>query len=477
MNKEQQRFIEEYLKDVVAGDAAIFAGAGLSAPAGFVDWRGLLRGLAEELGLNVELETDLVSLAQFHVNAQGNNRHRLNQTILEALAADNPPTANHRVLARLPIATWWTTNYDKLPERALREAGKVVDVKTDVQQLANTRPRRDAIIYKMHGDVDRPNEAVLTRDDYERYETTRGAFTNALAGDLISKTFLFLGFSFTDPNLDQVLSRVRIVFRENQRRHFAIFRRRPRQAGESEDSYAHAQARQLLVVQDLKRFNVQVLLVDEYGEIDEILQELEHRYRQRTVFISASAADFAPWGEQQVHDFMRALGAVLIDEGMQIVTGLGSGTGNALFTGAVERVLAQGMHIEDAILARPFPQASAGAAKPAAIWDKFRRDLIGRAGIALFLFGNKNDASGPVQADGVEREYEIAKELGVVTIPIGATGSMAEILAKTALAYPESHLTTVDAGGRKILADLEIHTDDLSELLKPLMRLIKHLRH
>src|SRR4051812_42003052 len=115
-SKDAKRFLNEYFADIEAGNAAVFAGAGLSVPAGFVDWRNLLRDIAEELDLDIDRETDLVSLAQFHVNKYLGNRHQLNQAVIEALSADNPPTANHRLLARLPITTWWTTNYDQLIE-------------------------------------------------------------------------------------------------------------------------------------------------------------------------------------------------------------------------------------------------------------------------------------------------------------------------------------------------------------------------
>jgi NAD-dependent SIR2 family protein deacetylase len=188
-------FVDDYLGEIVAGNAAVFAGAGLSAPAGFVDWRDLIRPLSHELGLDINLEADLVSVAQFHVNANGQNRHGLHRAVIEAVSADNPPTKNHRLLARLPISTWWTTNYDKLIETALKTEGKTVDVKSAVPQLATTRPGRDVTVYKMHGDVDRPDEAVATRDDFEKYHRDRAAFITALAGDLVSKTFLFLGFS------------------------------------------------------------------------------------------------------------------------------------------------------------------------------------------------------------------------------------------------------------------------------------------
>ena len=43
MDREIELFIQDYLKEIREDNAAIFAGAGLSAPAGFVNWRALLR--------------------------------------------------------------------------------------------------------------------------------------------------------------------------------------------------------------------------------------------------------------------------------------------------------------------------------------------------------------------------------------------------------------------------------------------------
>lgn len=87
---------------------------------------------------------------------------------------------NHRILARLPISTYWTTNYDRLIETALKDTGKIVDVKYFTEHLATTKSRRDAVVYKMHGDVEHPHDAVLIKDDYEKYHMKRGAFINAL---------------------------------------------------------------------------------------------------------------------------------------------------------------------------------------------------------------------------------------------------------------------------------------------------------
>lgn len=473
MNTEISGFISKFLSEIVAGNAAIFAGAGLSVPAGFVDWASLVRPLAEELNLDVNRESDMVAVAQFHVNKNQQNRHALHGAIVNAFSADNPPTANHRLLARLPITTYWTTNYDKLIEIALRDAGKIVDVKWAVPQLANTHPRRDAIIYKMHGDVDRPDEAVATRDDYERYAADRGAFINALAGDLVSKTFLFIGFSFTDPNLEHVLSRVRITFKTNQRRHYAIFRKRKKKENETTEEYDYAVVRQALVLEDLRRFNITSLLIDEYSEISDILAEIERQYRRRTIFVSASASDFSPWGEVAVTEFMRTLGAALTSAKFRVATGMGLGVGNALVTGSLEAIYAdREAHIEDRLLMRPFPQFIDDEAKRKQLWEAYRQDIVSSAGIVLFLFGNKIANGKTAMADGMIREWQIAQQHGAVCIPIGSTGYAAAHLAEKMIKdQSDKHPALLGA-----LEELRNPRKNLNELIEPILRIANTIR-
>ncbi|RYG37409.1 MAG: hypothetical protein EON93_03660 [Burkholderiales bacterium] len=449
----------------------IFAGAGLSVPAGFVNWANLVRPLAEELNLDINKESDMVAVAQFHVNKNHQNRHVLHTAIVNAFSADNAPTESHKFLAKLPINTYWTTNYDNLIEKSLRNVGKIVDVKSAVAQLANTRPKRDAIVYKMHGDVDRPDEAVATRDDYEKYATERGAFINALAGDLVSKTFLFIGFSFTDPNLDQVLTRVRVTFKTNQRRHFAIFRNRQKLSGETNEEFEYAKIRQALVLEDLRRFNIIPLLVDEYINIPEILAEIERRYRSRTIFVASSASDFSPWGEEAVTAFMRELGSALISAKFRIATGIGVGVGNALFTGALDAIYAdrQG-HIEDQVLMRPFPQHIANEVKRKEVWEAYRQDIISLSGISIFLFGNKKVKDDTIIAEGMMREFEIARERKVICIPIGATGYAASEIAERMIA--------ADADGELLdaIRALSAPRKNLRELIEPILKIVASVR-
>ena len=65
-------FQHRYAKAVQEGYAAVFAGAGLSRPSGYVDWKELLRDIATDIRLNVDIETDLVAVAQYYCNERGN---------------------------------------------------------------------------------------------------------------------------------------------------------------------------------------------------------------------------------------------------------------------------------------------------------------------------------------------------------------------------------------------------------------------
>ncbi|WP_228719086.1 SIR2 family protein [Acinetobacter haemolyticus] len=89
--------IRNLVKELQADNLAIFAGAGLSKPAGFVDWKNLLREVAEELDLDIEKESDLVTLAQYHVNSKRNNRAKINQVIIDEFSKDISGEFKHEV--------------------------------------------------------------------------------------------------------------------------------------------------------------------------------------------------------------------------------------------------------------------------------------------------------------------------------------------------------------------------------------------
>ena len=302
MSVKKEELIRKYVDAIREGNAAIFAGAGLSRPSGYVDWKGLLRPLASDIDLDVDKENDLLSVAQFYRNRKGIHTP-ISQAIMTAFSKDALPNENVNILTRLPIFTYWTTNYDELIERGIEAANRNPDVKSESDQLSIMKPDRDAIVYKMHGDVNRPATAVLTKSDYELYENKRPLFRTALKGDLISKRFLFIGFSFEDPNLDYILSQIRSLLNEEVPEHFCFFRKvQPADFTDPKD-YGYASARQEMQVENLQSYGIQTVFVDSYDEITEILREIEKASKMKNVFISGSAEEFsAPWDKSKAEE-------------------------------------------------------------------------------------------------------------------------------------------------------------------------------
>jgi len=425
-----ERFVDTFSKAIKESNAAIFAGAGLSIPAGFVNWKDLLRDIAAELKLDIDKENDLIAIAQYHYNEKGNNRHRLNQLLIEEFTQGTSVTPNHKILAALPIQTYWTTNYDKLIEKALEEEGKTSDTKITQANLSTNIPKRDAVVYKMHGDVSLPDEAILTKDDYEGYNEKRPLYTTALQGDLVAKTFLFIGFSFDDPNLEYILSRIRILLGQNQRDHYCFFKNVNRKDFKTDDDFNYAEIKQQLKIKDLRRYSINALLIDNYSEITEVLAAVQKKVLRTNIFISCAAKVYNPRTESEALSFVHNLSYRLSSKGYKIVSGVGYGIGSAVINGATEFVFStKYRHLDDALVLRPFPQVVTGTKSKDERNLEYRKEMMNHAGLALFIFGNKEDETGRcVTSNGMIEEFEVAIAQGVIPIPVGATGYASEEL-------------------------------------------------
>jgi hypothetical protein len=432
MKKEHEPFIKDFVESLENRRTAIFAGAGLSIGAGYVDWKGLLSDIANEIGLDINKEEDrLIAVAQFHYN-ENRGRSKLNKKILNIFTEDVEETENHRVLSRLPIDTFWTTNYDKLIEASLEKNNLIVDVKHEEKQLPTSKYKQDAVVYKMHGDADHPADAIITRDDYEKYFHTHPQFINALQGDLITKTFLFIGFSFNDPNLEYALSRVRLNFGENASHHYCFVKSVSREDFDSDADFDYQKRRQELRLNDLREYQIYPVIVESYTEITELLKEIERRYRLRSIFISGSAEEYGEWGRDRAIKLIHKLSGKLVSKQYRIVNGFGWGIGSAVINGALEQIYTNSKrHSENQLIIKPFPQFATGDKALPELWKEYRERMIALTGIAIFLFGNKKHPTKDrevVLADGVKKEFDIALATGCIPIPIGSTGYMASQL-------------------------------------------------
>ena len=470
-DQEIDAFIKSFARELQSDSAAIFLGAGMSKAVGYVDWRELLEDIAVELGLDIRLEHDLIAVAQYHVNHRGGNSDGLARKILEEFSEQAEPSEVHEIIARLPIRTYWTTNYDTLIEDALRKAYRVADVKHNIKQLTSTKPKRDAVVYKMHGDVSDPSSAVLYKQQYERYHVEREPFVSALLGDLVAKTFLFLGFSFSDPNLDYILSRLHI-YGTAKRTHYCIMKA---VVATNPTEQVLEERRQELRINDLTRFGINTLLVANYDVIPRILMRIESKFRKNTVFFSGSAEDYGDWDRQTALALVHDLAKSCVNLNSRVVNGFGWGVGSAVINGALEAIYGNPQKFsEDQLIVRPFPQHGE---KFQELWEQYRQRMISLAGVAIFMFGNKLDGQrNLVFADGVQREFEIAIQQGLVPIPIGATGYVAEELWNKVLATPETYYADMEDWIVPIIRKLGDKTLEPDDLVHGVIDIMKKLK-
>ena len=126
---DKKRFIQKFSKSIQEGNAAVFAGAGTSVDAGFVNWKELVRSFSEEIQLDVEKESDLIGLTQYYINSKGGNRGEVNRDIISKFSNPEAIPETMNLLTKLPISAYWTTNYDKVIENALEKNNRLADVK------------------------------------------------------------------------------------------------------------------------------------------------------------------------------------------------------------------------------------------------------------------------------------------------------------------------------------------------------------
>ncbi len=440
MNRALRNFIKDYTDELLDGRAAIFAGAGLSVDAGVVSWKELLRSEAENIGIDVDKEHDLVTVAQYIYN-ESNSRNKITRLIKQHINSKGELTKNHRLLAQLPIDVYWTTNYDEYIEKSLDRINKIYDVKKSVQDLSIETKNAVTTIYKMHGDINHAHNAVLIKDDFEIYSRKNELFTLALKSDLIAKTFLFIGFSFDDPNLESILSRVRIMLEGNQRTHYCFFKEvletdsefmQIKDLEEKKRKFEYAQNKQCLKIKDLNRYGIKAILVKSYNDIPKILQRIVQLYRTNNIFISGSHSDlenkeFLVDGTPQ--SFTTNLAETISKEGYKITTGFGIGVGSDVINGVLKAIQnSNSQSLDSRISMRPFPISIQDKSEREKAYTAYRELILDEPQIAIFIFGNKIEDGELINAPGVLEEFEIARQYKKFIIPVAVTGYQSKLI-------------------------------------------------
>jgi SIR2-like domain len=160
---------------------------------------------------------DYLDCAQlFRATVGRTEYHRFLESQFEPSTGDeNRLTASHEALVRLPIRELFTTNYDQLIELAFSSRGETLVVSASADEFKRHQPDRpEHHLIKLHGSIETPDRIVLTREDYAESRRARAEMFEHLTQEVRYSSFLFVGFSLSDPNFNIIRDDARVVMGE-----------------------------------------------------------------------------------------------------------------------------------------------------------------------------------------------------------------------------------------------------------------------
>lgn len=219
---------QELIDSIVEEKAVIYLGAGASRAAGLPDWQSFLYHLESEVRRTNPKAADSVlrriQSGDFLVAAemlQNQLNLGLQEACHELFGNASIPTSIHRAIATIPFSLAVTTNYDCLLESAYSRSVPRLTWQNPLDVLVNLRSKIFCVL-KLHGDFSIRESVVLTQSHYRNLMNVNNQLVSCLKMLLATKTFLFCGVSFSDPDLLSLMDEAKSLYGKTFGPHFAI---------------------------------------------------------------------------------------------------------------------------------------------------------------------------------------------------------------------------------------------------------------
>jgi hypothetical protein len=236
---------DDLVRDIAARRSVLFLGAGVSRNAANIhgvhprEWTDFMRhlaGVVTDAGQRTEIvqcvdDGDLLTACELARKCLTLANFRT-EMLKEYLSNGYNPAQIHDDLSRVDSRLVMTTNFDRLYEtRANQLQNNTVLVKnyydTDV---ADVFRRQDRVVLKIHGTIDYLDRTVFTRSQYAMARRDYGHFYQMLRGVFVTHTFVFLGASMRDPDMQLLLEDHAYRF-EGSRPHYMVMPQNSARAG------------------------------------------------------------------------------------------------------------------------------------------------------------------------------------------------------------------------------------------------------
>jgi len=222
------------LDSLKARRCMLFAGSGLSVPAGYPTWSGLVDQLVAEaanafpdkaasLKTFTKKEKDPLLVGEFARSKLGPQRY--GNLLRTVFAKPGKPQPSHDSIALTDYRAVITTNYDKLIETVVTfKRGWTPPVFSfeSMPSLGSALFEGLFFVFKLHGDISSPESIVLTSQDYDRLMLRSPFVRSFLQAVFLNFTLLFIGYSISDPDFQLVLKELNLIFQGTTPPHYAL---------------------------------------------------------------------------------------------------------------------------------------------------------------------------------------------------------------------------------------------------------------
>lgn len=442
---EREEFIKEIANRCQNNEAALFLGAGMSIDAGLPSWKKLFEPLAREIGIDLEnTNYQLYDIAQFYANNKGISK--LHKKISSEINKIDEISETLDELTNMQCNSIWTTNYDKVIENNYYRKGKRTNIIHSEENLVSVELNKNINIFKMNGDIDDLKHAIITKRDLEEYNKTHKVLLSFFKRELVVKSFLFIGYSFTDSLVLPCISELSQAFDNEHPYHYTIMEKK------DDPDFIN-------FVADLEtRYHIKTLLIKDYKEIRDILREINYYTNQYNVFISGSYRENDEKKLQEISKFCNKLANSLYKENLRIVNGYGYKVGYYIAAAATRLMLEENVaSFEKYLLMYPFDEHLTHSQK-----YKHREFMISKANVIIFIYGFASPESGMIE------EFNIAKkDPRKIIIPIGSTGGAAKII------YDEVKANIIQYPYLEKVIDIFLNETDPDKLIPVILDVIR----
>lgn len=234
MKREESKSVEivpDRLLELVAERKVVpFLGSGFSVRSGLPSWYTLANGMVNNFAPhgNKALIRELANIAGKSdvaemLDSLSPTEFAIKEFLHEQIYSPKyQPSEYHKHLLDLHCDTIITTNWDVLVENAHLNNHLSCHVIYRDSDVAAYDPNRDVQVLKIHGTITDPDSLIYRQSQYEHFWGDRKVLLNLVSTLMATKSFLFIGYGFGDPNILEVLEKLKACLGKPRREHYAL---------------------------------------------------------------------------------------------------------------------------------------------------------------------------------------------------------------------------------------------------------------